>query len=98
MENELDKMTAVEWLFEQIARRQGSILHTIPFYNENQDLLIQAKEMEQLQMYLPTDEEIENINPYSYGKHHSGGKYEFWIVSVQWIIHHIKSKREGKIK
>jgi hypothetical protein len=42
--------TAVEWLFEQIARRQGSILHTIPFYNENQDLLIQAKEIEEQQL------------------------------------------------
>ena len=50
MENELNKQTAVEWLFEQIARRQGSILHTIPFYNENQDLLIQAKEMEKQQI------------------------------------------------
>jgi hypothetical protein len=55
-------------------------------------------EKEKLQMYLPTNEEIEKINPYSYGRHHSGGKYDFWIVAVEWIIHHIKSKREGKIK
>jgi len=50
------KQTAVDWLFEQIARRQGSILHTIPFYNENQDLLIQAKEMEKNQIKESFDE------------------------------------------
>ena len=60
MENELNKQTAVEWLFEQIARRQGSILHTIPFYNENQDLLIQAKEMEKQQMIDFADNYVDN--------------------------------------
>ena len=39
------EQSSVEWLFEQIARRQGSILHTIPFYHDNQDLLQQAKAM-----------------------------------------------------
>ena len=38
-----NKQSSVEWLFEQIARRQGSILQTIPFYDDNQDLLQQAK-------------------------------------------------------
>jgi hypothetical protein len=47
MENK--SMTAAEWLFEQIARRQGSILHTIPFYNENQDLLLEAKQIDKEQ-------------------------------------------------
>ena len=41
----MKKQSAIQWLFEQIARRQGTILHTIPFYNENQDLLIQAEKM-----------------------------------------------------
>ena len=40
-----NKQSSVEWLFEQIARRQGSILQTIPFYDDNQDLLQQAKAM-----------------------------------------------------
>jgi hypothetical protein len=39
------EQSSVEWLFEQIARRQGSILQTIPFYDDNQDLLQQAKAM-----------------------------------------------------
>lgn len=36
---------SIDWLFEQIARRQGSILQTIPFYGDNQDLLQLAKAM-----------------------------------------------------
>ena len=39
------EQSSVEWLFEQIAGRQGSILQTIPFYDDNQDLLQQAKAM-----------------------------------------------------
>lgn len=41
----MEKQSAAAWLFEQIARRQGTILHAIPFYNENQDLLVQAEKM-----------------------------------------------------
>ena len=44
------KVSSVEWLFEQIARRQGSILQTIPFYDDNQDLLQQAKAIEKEQI------------------------------------------------
>ena len=45
-----NKKSSVEWLFEQIARRQGSILQTIPFYDDNQDLLQQAKAMHKEQI------------------------------------------------
>jgi len=52
MEQIKRNQSSVEWLFEQIARRQGSILQTIPFYDDNQDLLQQAKAIHK--------EEIEN--------------------------------------
>lgn len=41
----MSNKSSIEWLFEQIARRQGSIFQTIPFYNDNCDLIQQAKEM-----------------------------------------------------
>jgi hypothetical protein len=58
------KQTGVEWLFEQIARRQGSILHTIPFYNENQDLLIQAKEIEKAECNRRIANELKLVGSY----------------------------------
>jgi hypothetical protein len=50
MEQIKRNQSSVEWLFEQIARRQGSILQTIPFYDDNQDLLQQAKAMHKEEM------------------------------------------------
>ena len=71
-----NKQSSVEWLFEQIARRQGSILHTIPFYYENQDLLQQAKAMhkeEQASTWL--DSRLEDRGDNYIGKQKSFEQY-----------------------
>lgn len=47
MEN---KVTAVEWLIEKLAMQNGSF-HAIAFYNDNQDIIQQAKAMEKEQEF-----------------------------------------------
>ena len=59
-----NKQSSIEWLFEQIARRQGSIFQTIPFYDDNYDLIQQAKEMHKKEI----------INGYANG-HNDGCRY-----------------------
>ena len=70
-----NKQSSVEWLFEQISRKQGSIFQ-IPFYIDNQYLLKQAKAMhkeEIIKSWMATDNELQRISAEHYYNSTYGG-------------------------